>query len=299
MVRILHKYGQTQAAIARRFQIDRKVVARIMRGKTTAAARDAGDDWEFVDGEFRKRYYPPETTVRPRTSAKENLGTGMLVRTVSARPATNARPMTLRDTDASRSRGGGGTNTPASMKSKPQRQEKNQTRHDALQRDGSSRERAVLIDMKNTPEPGAKLLPPQCLKLREFLATLEHDLTGMIDGLTDISPPLISSGRGRSSYSIPAEWLQIESVLPDANGMYGEPTVTDDGEHWLKIEGRSGRGSSRDIGVYIFFTGLLEAEPDALLNNVSLPVGIGLVLAFVAGITKCLGELGGALHGLV
>ncbi|GLB44334.1 hypothetical protein LshimejAT787_1602640 [Lyophyllum shimeji] len=222
MVRILHKYGQHQAAIARRFQIDKEVIARILKGKTKAAARDTGDDWQFVDDEFRKQYPPLETeaakqqTARPQTSAKENLGTGMLVRTVSVRPATNARRMTLRDTDASRSRGRGETNIPTSMRSEPQQQEKNQTRHDApLQRDRSSRNRAILIDMRNTSQPEIRLLPPQSPNLREFLATLEHDLTGMIDAL--VRQDLGSSEKLFALAQWPSEELHklFKEAIPD------------------------------------------------------------------------------------
>jgi hypothetical protein len=61
MVRILLKHGRTRAEVAKEMDCSTSTVANVENRIT--AAGDTGNDWDFVDEEFKKEYPPPIKSV--------------------------------------------------------------------------------------------------------------------------------------------------------------------------------------------------------------------------------------------
>jgi len=181
MVRILFKHGLSKLAIAHSLRRSFGTVTSIVDGTNITAAGDEGDDWEFVDDAFKKRYPPmkPEDT-QPKTqchqSANRSIPAPVIQKTGMA-PALVSQPVAFSTTQIITSRDANASCPSSSWN--------DQTRHGALRRTGTSIQRAICIDADSTPEPEVVEVSPPLPKLRQFLANLEHDLSGILVALNE------------------------------------------------------------------------------------------------------------------
>ncbi|KAF8076977.1 hypothetical protein FPV67DRAFT_1473427 [Lyophyllum atratum] len=175
MIRILQSYDVPRADIAKRIPCSPGTVTNVVDSVGVTTASDGGNDWDFVDDAFRKAYPPLKLedskgrTVQPDGSEQRSL----LGTTVVIQRGTTSTSGQAGGSSASTSR-----TTPSSSLAK-------RTRFHGLRSGGSSRNRAIIIDIESTPEPELEENQPPIPSLHQFLSSLEHDLSDIIDVLTE------------------------------------------------------------------------------------------------------------------
>ncbi|KAF8076979.1 hypothetical protein FPV67DRAFT_1649663 [Lyophyllum atratum] len=218
-IRILAAYGIPGSDISRMLERSLSVVYNILSGNSGSS--DEGDDYDFVSEEFATQYAPLMTGTKARSvpsastsrsttgsveDSKEHIvqrdGTEkkLLLATIAVTmtgTTSASAPADASSVSTSRiPRKGPYTRQSLSsgvrdnsrsrryMHSFPYQQK--QTRPYALRAAGSSRHLLVpKLDLESSPEPEVDEIRSPLPDLPQFLANLEHDISGIMDALTE------------------------------------------------------------------------------------------------------------------